>query len=199
MLRLASSSLFLLLVVAACSSSSSSSSSSGTPAATAPLVHRAAVPASCPADRGPGQAPDPPGSGSQCAKDSDCTTGKNGRCTLGPDLGTNGEKAFVCTYDDCATDADCGAGKLCDCRPDDRSAKPNSCVAAQCTKDADCGASGFCSPSKPPEDAAGTFLTGYACHTAADECVNDADCATQGTATCSFDTTAKHWRCAVFR
>ena len=40
---------------------------------------------------------------------------------------------------------------------------------------------------------------GYACHTATDECVNDADCATYGTATCSFDTTAKHFRCAVLR
>jgi hypothetical protein len=49
----------------------------------------------------------------------------------------------------------------------------NQCKKGNCRIDSDCGPGGYCSPAT---DACGAVL-GYYCHTAADECVNDDDCA----------------------
>jgi hypothetical protein len=43
-------------------------------------------------------------------------------------------------------------------------------------------------------------VTGYFCHAASDECIDDADCNTSGGGgtgpqQCRFDTTKKHWTC----
>lgn len=61
------------------------------------------------------------------------------------------------------------------------------CMPGNCRVDSDCeSGGGYCSPSQNAglfvcsDGCSGTCgggLTGYYCHTAADECVNDCDCA----------------------
>lgn len=125
----------------------------------------------------------------ECQSDADCTKGKNGRCTYGPSLSS------VCSYDECVADADCGAG-ACDCRNEAFSGA-NVCFRGNCVVDADCGG-GFCSPS-------GTALTsncrsnvpagafGFFCHSAADRCIDDADCG-EGSS-CLFLPDVGHFAC----
>jgi hypothetical protein len=137
-----------------------------------PLRHRATASA-CPSAR-PASTCDPGSGGppAACAADAECTTGVNGRCVGNPRDGCR------CNYDACSADTECTLGGPCECRLASRGASgANVCIAGNCRVDADCGAGGYCSPTL---GSCGDFggLAGYYCHTAADQCVDDADCAT---------------------
>ncbi len=113
-----------------------------------PMNHRATG-AACPEQRAP-VSPDAStctrpdgGSCGDCAMDSDCTAGKNGRC------GENGPIAFAsCSYDQCSSDSDCEGGAPCECRASGSSVVANVCLTGgNCRDDSDCGPGGYCSPS----------------------------------------------------
>jgi hypothetical protein len=154
-----------------------------------PKNHRATAVA-CPTGRGTenGQFGDSGVPGS-CAQDSDCTSGTNGRCV--PNMG--GAFYLTCSYDQCATDGDC-AGTACVCRPDATSVVANVCASSksQCRLDSDCGAGGYCSPSESSDVFCFSPDLDYFCHTPADECIDDTDCANGG---CNYDPSVKHWKC----
>ena len=168
----------------------STSGTGGSPAAPAPLNHRASA-APCAAPRPPSDTGD--GSG-KCIKDVECTQGLNGRCVAYPG------QPHACSYDACTADADCGSASVCDCRNPARF-NANACFHGNCQIDADCGAGGYCSPSGVtvgPDCAFGVEQGSYGffCHTAADECVNDADCpGPMGQPACLFQVAKARWAC----
>ncbi len=97
------------------------------------------------------------GDGGHCA-DTTCTSGANGRCECFR-VPTACGSGPICTYDDCASDADCGAGWAFLCRETVLPAglgamasltRRTVCVAASCRVDSDCGVGGYCSPSPSP-------------------------------------------------
>ncbi|CAN5219960.1 hypothetical protein BH09MYX1_BH09MYX1_43490 [soil metagenome] len=125
-----------------------------------------------------------------CNTDADCK-GMNARCHHGPRVGT------YCSADACATDADCGAGKLCECGSD-----ANVCLLSGCRTDADCG--GFsCSPTGAERCGNMSGTVGYYCHTPKDECTDDDDC-NKGAAAhpnepdgrCTYKSTVAHFTCS---
>jgi hypothetical protein len=125
-----------------------------------------------------------------CTKNADCTAGENGRCV------GNGHSGYQCSYDTCFSDADCGAA-VCACATSDGA---NHCLTANCHVDTDCpsiggNVTGFCSPSL---GSCGNYsgTVGYFCHTADDECTNDADCG-GASAYCQYERTIGHWRCST--
>lgn len=177
----------MLLLPLSCSASTTTTQpvDSGTDvAARVPKVHRAAA-VSCPTTRGPGSADATMGT---CTKDEGCTAGRNGRCY-------GGLRPNSCSYDECATDADCKAA-VCDCRNVGVIGQPNKCFLGTCRTDADCP-SNYCSPSGTNVTAGCTGAElgsyGYFCHAPSDECVDDEDC-TSGTR-CMFDPAVVHWKC----
>ena len=125
-----------------------------------------------------------------CTNDAACTTGTNGRCVQS----THGAPRCSCSYDTCAHDTDCAAGKLCACHGSPFTAGGgNACIDGNCRVDADCGA-GYCSPSHGSSGCGG--LTGYYCHTAADRCTDDADCADGGSfRVCGWAAMNNRWEC----
>jgi hypothetical protein len=170
-----------------------------------PLHHRPAASSCAPTPLPAQPSSVPPASSSdagtgalsrECATNADCTAAPNGRCVdvtgCNPSTATCGTH---CVYEECTQDDDCGSGSACFCSDDatfcaggyatscpllaDTSGGVCACgVANQCKKgncrvDSDCGQGGYCSPGI---DDCGAVL-GYYCHTAADECVNDEDCA----------------------
>jgi hypothetical protein len=152
-----------------------------------PKIHRPA-PVACPTDR-PAGSPGGVGGGT-CAVDADCTAGKNGRCSGG--LTPN-----ACTYDECATDAECGSA-VCVCRDAAKIGAPNVCFRGNCRVDADCPGT-YCSPSGV--DIYWNCLTGvpigafgYFCHGAGDECIDKEDCGGLNTS-CVFDADVRHFKC----
>jgi hypothetical protein len=148
-----------------------------------PLQHRA-VATTCPTGRAPGLSYTNPAIG-ECAKDSTCLAGINGRCLIGGPLPVS-----ACSYDDCFSDADCPANTPCDCRSSAASQFPNSCLTgSDCRVDSDCGPGNFCSPSP-----VSWYGTAYHCHTTGDTCVNDSDCGQYQN--CAFDSTNGYWSCA---
>ena len=187
------------MLLVACSSSSSGSSSttdSGTNADAGgdasktpePKTHRAAA-TDCPHDRVAGTAGSPR-TGDKCATDADCTAGQNGRCE-------SSLQGNVCSYDECFTDADCGSAGVCGCRQDQLYGA-NVCYKGDCRTDADCPTS-WCSPSVVDVSTSCTSgipigSVGFFCHTAADECTNDADCPSSENS-CTFDADKLHWAC----
>lgn len=196
------------LGIAACSSNSSSAFGDGGAASTltqpgeTPLRHYAST-AACRTQR-PAVTPIPAGGdgGAEqtctgcCGSDADCVAGTNGRC-LSTGLG-----ALTCSYDECASSNDCAPGKTCACG-DFAEISANVCATSNCRTDADCGAGGYCSPSvalgcRGP----GPNYDGAYCHTANDQCVNDADCSGQpqnghGPEVCVYDKEVSHWKCAT--
>ena len=115
-----------------------------------------------------------PDSSPACVTDSQCTSGKNGRCVEG---GGGIAHDCSCTYDACTHDADCGAGETCACHGSTYTGDSgNRCVTGDCRVDSDCGAGGYCSPSSTLAMCGGFSVAGYYCHTAADTCTDDADC-----------------------
>ncbi len=177
-----------------CGSSSSSSTTPSTNTDTGvettparePKKHRPSV-TSCPTDRPAGSASRP--EGGDCTTDADCTKGKNGRCY-------GGLRPNLCTYDECAVDADCG-NAVCECRVNARLGQPNVCFRGNCRTDADCKGN-YCSPSAVDVglECVGVKVGsyGYFCHGTADECIDDADC-TGKVSNCVFDVDALHWKC----
>ncbi len=125
------------------------------------------------------------GGGSFCRADSECTTGRNGRCReFGNGLPT-------CTYDTCSSDADCGAGKACECDL----YGGNQCLTANCRSDADCDGLG-CSPTASEHCGNMHGTVGYYCHTKRDECVDDGDCKKGGkSGLCVYAPTGARWTC----
>lgn len=157
-----------------------------------PKVHRA-MGEVCPSMRGSqdgmwgdGGAP------GDCTRDSDCTMGKNGRCLPG----FGGPFHLSCSYDSCATDADC-MNAACICRSSGTDTGPNFCGSSKsnCRVDADCGAGGYCSPSQSSDAFCFSALSAYFCHTPQDECTDDSDCGMNQP--CSYDPTAMHWKCEM--
>ncbi len=157
-----------------------------------PLQHRPAG-STCPTARGPGivSTPDaggrPPG---WCNSDSDCTAGVNGRCAAR----IGGAYYQSCDYDQCTDDSAC-SGVPCQCRSSATDSAPNLCLTgSDCVVDSDCGSCGFCSPVPA---GCGSGPVAYSCHTAADTCVDDSDCAgSPNRSVCLPDPTLKHWSCA---
>lgn len=150
-----------------------------------PAVHRAEAEA-CDEERPPGSFEDGEQESfdpSVCSKDADCTEGVRGRCM--------GGRGVMCTYDECTLDSECSTGGPCQC------ANANTCLQGNCQVDDDCGGGGYCSPSM---GTCGSYsgIIGYWCHTPADECVDDADCAAadMGPGYCMFSPEAAHWLCS---
>lgn len=138
-----------------------------------PSEHRAVATACTASTRSPAI---PDGGLLSCTKNSDCTTDSSpnffSTCLHGQ-----------CSFDQCMTDADCGATDVCVCANDyyggNTEYHANVCVPAKCRVDSDCGAAGYCSPTRGYCGSYG----GYYCHTAADSCVDATkDCAACGTA-----------------
>ncbi len=141
--------------------------------------------------------------GVPCVSDQDCTLGSNGQCYCvygaSPDpVGT------ACAYDQCTSDGDCGKD-VCICRETvvpgvsaDPSRNTLCTGVGNCQVDADCGAGGYCSPSASFDCGAGVVAYyGFYCHTPADQCVNDSDCAPQANAFCTYDPHIQHWTCST--
>jgi len=137
--------------------------------------------------------------GGNCAVDSDCSDGQNGRCVA---VSPNAGYCSVCSYDVCFADADCQTGGPCDCRATFGGA--NVCAAGNCQVDADCGPGGYCSNSLaacPGYSTSSGWAVGYYCRTPHDSCVEDTDC-TRPPPTlpreCRYDATEASWRCFDF-
>jgi hypothetical protein len=161
-----------------------------------PIYHRA-EPACCPTERAPAPAGQPygPAQAVGCTTDSQCTSGRDGRCY--PFEGLVGPGG--CSYDACLTDSDCPSGASCLCRSSASDTSTNRCVTGgDCVLDSDCGQGGYCSPSAGCEGP-----LAYHCHTATDTCINDTDCPSvdaggfscDTASICAFDVQAKHWGC----
>ena len=167
----------------------------------APANHRAAAPTSpCPAERGAGTTPGSCGGSvlAICAGDSDCTDGLNGRCLHGDVPIACGQS---CSYDQCATDADCAGNGPCVCRTSASDSAANVCQGGgNCRIDADCGPGGDCSRSVLNDRCNGYRLVcdfncgrGYFLATPRkDTCTDDSDC--MG-GICGFDLDSQLWRC----
>jgi len=124
-----------------------------------------------------------------CTKHSDCTAGTNGKCVNGIGMAY---RMYSCTYDQCATDSDCDAGKICYCTA---STSARCLSVGNCQTDADCGNHpySFCSPSMGWDCGGYRPIDGFHCHTASDNCMDNADCT--GTDYCNFDAYEARWKC----
>lgn len=159
------------------------------PAPGLPVKHRP-VGEMCDDRREPGTAM--AGFEGECDEDADCVDGRNGRCR-----DFRGDQR--CTYDECFSDADCPGKGVCECGGGFWS-DHNVCLNdGNCRTDADCAdgeREGACSPTLGDcGDYAG--VVAYYCHTPADECVDDADCAgVLPGGYCAFNPAAGHWKCS---
>lgn len=143
-------------------------------------------------------------SSSGCKSDADCKDGRQGRCvrfgiSLAPAERSNllagpppPPPETICAYDECATDADCGAKRRCECGgPGQR----YRCVGVdQCQGDRDCAAGSLCacgeggapnqclqSTCRADADCAGGYPCaasqgGRYCRSPRDRCKGAADC-----------------------
>jgi hypothetical protein len=128
----------------------------------------------------------------RCTRHADCTEGANGKCAASG-VGMGGG-IYSCNYDQCATDADCDPGKICYCTV---SSSARCLTVGNCQTDADCGGGShsYCSPSMGWDCGGYRPIDGYHCHTAADTCLDDADCS--GTDYCNFDVYDGSWKCTA--
>jgi hypothetical protein len=70
-------------------------------------------------------------------------------------------------------------------------------VPGNCHVDADCPGGADCSPTYDFTCGARYGVTGYYCHSCADACVNDSDCADGGAAGfCAYDPNTGHFACS---
>jgi hypothetical protein len=130
----------------------------------------------------------------ECKKNEDCTKQKGGRCAIiecggfgGPACAPQGTR---CDYDACSSDLDCTNGAVCDCGTGEGGT--NRCVKSQCRTDAECGTDGYCSPS---QQVCSSLIEGWYCHSSADTCRNDSDCASGMLGQlCMF--TGSHFECS---
>lgn len=182
------------LALAGCSSSDTSSGNGtdagvGGSSSGVPKQHRASAEA-CAPSKGSGTTCSGGGAG-ECSSDADCKSGTNGHCAKQG----GGAPLCQCFYDTCTNDSECTNGGPCACEGNPYQFISNSCAQGNCKVDADCGAKGYCSPSESTSCSGG--LAGYFCHTAADECLDDEECADAGPAVvCAYDSTKQHWACA---
>lgn len=132
----------------------------------------------------------PPGTtssgGGECASDADCTAGDNGRCVFG-------RIGAFCSYDLCFRDSDCAADEACLCDGSGLGGGGNACVHAGCRTNNDCGPGLACSPTFGSCGHYTGFI-GFECHTASDECTEDAEC---GAGYCAFDPALGRWACSI--
>ncbi len=120
----------------------------------------------------------------QCHADSDCTAGREGRCSFS---GGGHEVAIVrCTYDTCGGDTDCGSGRLCICGSGGETR--NECIPSNCHDSADCGGN-TCESSWGSARA----TPGRYCHTASDKCASASDCSSGET--CDYAKASSRWEC----
>lgn len=192
-----------LVVLAGCNGSSLSTAADGARPAgdgsiRVPALHRASGSA-CPTARGAGSVCTLDlGTGpNACLVDSDCTAGTNGRC-FSPN-GPGGVRCMptACSYDDCSSDSDCPSRVPCLCRDSAADSNANLCVTGgNCAVDADCGPGGYCSPGGY-DDFCSTPV--YFCHTPADTCIDNTDCAQSGSRpvlACNYDLRSGHFACS---
>ncbi|HKO91194.1 MAG TPA: hypothetical protein VJU61_08580 [Polyangiaceae bacterium] len=153
-----------------------------------PTVEGCSICRSACIDYGEGLGPQCVTSNGECVSDADCTANDNGRCN-------NNREYWSCSYDTCYSDATCTSGGPCACEGESGSLG-NTCLSGNCRTDADCPGSGYCSPTL---GGCGNYggVVGYYCHTAADTCLDDADCAspTQGPGYCLYAPEVGHWSC----
>ena len=122
-----------------------------------------------------------------CKRHANCTAAANGRCIVVGTSPPTERGGTRCMYSTCNVDTDCRAANACEC-----GGVVNTCMPGNCRVDADC-ASGYCSPSF---DQCGGGITGYWCHTPADECIDDGDCdATHFKMHCEADPATARWTC----
>jgi hypothetical protein len=176
-----------------------------------PAVHRPTA-STCGVTPPRQPAPPPPGSPDSgtdagapaadgtCTTDTDCpdyAPDWKGHCRSFDDAGG----AKKCNFDGCFVDADCGATGVCSCQGQTygfgRASPGNRCVASNCRVDTDCGAGGWCSPTASPDCGWFYGTQGWYCHTATDECSDDADCPPNGGSPlhCSYRPEIGHWKC----
>jgi len=131
---------------------------------------------------------------SVCLRDSDCQSGKNGRCSA-----PNNSCSSTCSYDQCFADFDCGSGVPCNCRTSPSDFANNWCITgSNCVLDSNCGPGGYCSPSMI--DVLGSCPgcgSGFFCHTSSDTCLNDSDCSAGVMPTCAYAPQTGRWGCAT--
>lgn len=170
----------------------SADSAGDTVVARTPKQHRASSIACSPAPLPPEpQIPDAglgPSAVFECRVHADCVEHPRGRCIFHPTDPPFDPGGTRCSYDECQYDTDCMGGAVCACGD-----VANTCLPGNCRIDSDCGAGHFCSPNIDP---CMSTITGYFCHTTADECVDDSDCdPTQFEMYCQYDGTAGQWTC----
>jgi hypothetical protein len=102
-----------------------------------------------------------------CQYDADCTAMPNGYCSSNTLIG--GDAAGAYCYYGCTTDGDCGAGAICVCGD-----PVGHCAQATCSSDADCASGMHCASY---DSSGGCNIEAFACQTARDECLVNADCA----------------------
>lgn len=118
-----------------------------------------------------------------CKNSADCRGFQYGYCDYG--YGMNGASK-VC-LSGCLDDADCASG-ICLCTG--FTDHGGQCAFANCTTDADCGNGLFCAAY---DDGCDSHHQQFACQSPSDECRSNADCATQGGGTCSWN--GAHRKC----
>jgi hypothetical protein len=124
-----------------------------------------------------------------CKRHADCTQGTNGRC-ISSQMGYMAYN-YHCSYDTCATDADCDPGRVCYCQ--EQSAR--CFLLGNCQTDADCGggALSYCSLAYGGDCGGYHWYSGFYCHTPKDTCLDDSDCT--GEDYCDFDVVDGRWEC----
>jgi hypothetical protein len=155
-----------------------------------PAIHRASA-QSCVGVNSPPEPSIRYPENSSCLKHADCVDGVNGKCVTG--VGSASSMGF-CAYDECATDGDCNAGKVCYCT----STTAARCFSlGNCQVDADCANTGnsYCSPSMGFDCGGYRSIDSFYCHTAADTCQDDQDCS--GTNYCNYDVYNGNWKCTA--
>lgn len=111
----------------------------------------------------------PPAQDGGCSSDSDCTAAPHGYCAFnfpaaGPPFG------WQCEYG-CLSDADCGAGSICQCGD-----PVGTCEPADCTSDADCGSGFLCSEGEYAHTLGCDARRELRCEKPADQCQIGNDC-----------------------
>ena len=106
-----------------------------------------------------------------CVSDADCKQEPYGICANAHKL-----EGYCGCFPGCRSDADCGAGSICEC-----GSPLGRCTPAKCATNADCGEGFGCTASAGSIDLAGGKCdlftdTTYACQSGADRCRVDKDC-----------------------
>jgi hypothetical protein len=112
-----------------------------------------------------------------CSSDADCTQSPHGFCAESRHLA-----GYCGCFYGCMQDSDCDPGYVCFCGD-----PVGHCVPSTCVDDSSCGAGKLCAsylaPCTPGQGPGGACtgavngcFSGFACQSAADECLYDDDC-----------------------